>query len=80
MSRMKWWKLKECQHKLSRRGFLISLNEGPWYEGGDANMWMKMTTYIRKVISEELGVTKEGNRKAIETTTTTTTIKLFIPK
>jgi hypothetical protein len=43
-------------------------------------MWMKMTTYIRKVISEELGVTKEGNRKAIETTTTTTTIKLFIPK
>ena len=31
--------------------------EGPWEEGGDAdNMWMKMATCIRKVASEEFGV------------------------
>jgi hypothetical protein len=44
------------------------LKEGPWYEGGDANnMWMKMFTCIRKVASEEFGVTKRGKRETKET-------------
>jgi hypothetical protein len=44
------------------------LKEGPWHEGGDANsMWMKMSTCIRKVASEEFRVTKGGKRKTKET-------------
>jgi hypothetical protein len=44
------------------------LKEGPWHEGGDANsMWMKRSTYIRKVASEEFGVTKGGKREIKET-------------
>jgi hypothetical protein len=44
------------------------LKEGPWHERGDANsMWMKMSTCIRKVASEELGVTKGGKRETKET-------------
>jgi hypothetical protein len=43
------------------------LNEGSWHKGGDANsMWMKMITCIRKVVSEELRVTKGGKREAKE--------------
>jgi hypothetical protein len=43
------------------------LKEGPWH-GGDANsMWMKMSTCIRKVASEEFGVTKGGKRETKET-------------
>jgi hypothetical protein len=38
------------------------------HEGGDANsMWMKMITCIRKVGSEELGVTKGGKHEPKET-------------
>jgi hypothetical protein len=52
----KWWKLKEDTAKTFKERVL---KEGPWYEGGDANnMWMGMTTCIRKVASEEFGVTK----------------------
>jgi hypothetical protein len=44
------------------------LKEGPWHERGDANsMWMKMPTCIRKVASEEFGVTKVGKRETNET-------------
>jgi hypothetical protein len=44
------------------------LKEGPWHERGDANiMWMKMTTCIRKVASEEFRVTKGDKREAKET-------------
>jgi hypothetical protein len=44
------------------------LQEGPWHEGGDANsMWMKMSTCIRKMASEEFGVTKGGKRETKET-------------
>jgi hypothetical protein len=44
------------------------LKEGPWYEGGDANsMWTRMTTCIKKVASEEFGVTKGGKREVKET-------------
>jgi hypothetical protein len=44
------------------------LKKDPWHEGGDANsMWMKMTTCIRKVASEEFRVTKGGKRETKET-------------
>jgi hypothetical protein len=44
------------------------LKVGPWHEGGDANsMWMKMSTCIRKVASEEFGVAKGGKRETKET-------------
>jgi hypothetical protein len=43
------------------------LKKGHWHEGGDANsMWMKMSTCIRKVASEEFGVTKGGKRETKE--------------
>nr|XP_040254128.1 craniofacial development protein 2-like [Aegilops tauschii subsp. strangulata] len=41
---------------LSRRE---DIKEGPWEEGGDAdNVWMMMATCIRKVASEEFGVSR----------------------
>jgi hypothetical protein len=44
------------------------LKKGHWHEGGDANsMWMKMSICIRKVASEEFGVTKGGKRETKET-------------
>jgi hypothetical protein len=44
------------------------LKEDPCHEGGGANsMWMKMSTCIRKVASEEFGVTKGGKRETKET-------------
>jgi hypothetical protein len=64
-SRTKWWKLKEEAAKMFKQRVL---KEGPWHERGDANsMWMKMSTYIRKVASEEFGVTKGGKRETKET-------------
>jgi hypothetical protein len=60
-----WWKLKEEVAKMFKERVL---KEGPWHKGGDANsMWMKMVTCIRKVTSEEFGVTKGGKREAKET-------------
>jgi hypothetical protein len=61
------------QHKLVVADFRFRVRfqrsqEGPWHEGGDANsMWMKMSTCIRKVASEEFGVTKGGKRETKET-------------
>jgi hypothetical protein len=44
------------------------LKEGPCHEGVDANsMWMKMSTCIRKVASEEFRVIKGGKRETKET-------------
>jgi hypothetical protein len=44
------------------------IKEDPWHERGNANsMWMKMSTCIRKVASEEFGVTKGGKRETKET-------------
>jgi hypothetical protein len=61
----KWWKLKEDAAKMFKERVL---KEGSWHEGGDANsMWMRMSTCIRKVASEEFGVTKGGKREAKET-------------
>jgi hypothetical protein len=63
--RTKWWKLKEEAAKTLKERVV---KEGPWHEGGDANiMWMKMVTCIRKVASEEFGVTKGGKRETKET-------------
>jgi hypothetical protein len=60
-SRMKWWKLKEEAAKMFKER---ALKEVPWHEGGDANsMWMKITTCIRKVASEELGVVTKGGKR-----------------
>jgi hypothetical protein len=59
--RTKWWKLKEEAMKMLKERVL---KEGPWHEGGDANsIWMKMSTCIRKVASEEFRVTKGGKRE-----------------
>jgi hypothetical protein len=63
--RTKWWKHKEDAAKTFKERVL---KEGPWHEGGDSNsMWMKMTIYIRKVTSEEFGVTKGGKHEAKKT-------------
>jgi hypothetical protein len=60
--RTKWWKLNEETAKTFKERVL---KESPWHEGGDANrMWMGMVTCIRKVTSEEFGVTKGGKREA----------------
>jgi hypothetical protein len=61
----KWWKLKEEATKMFKEKFL---KEGPWHEGWDANsMWMKISTCLRKVASEEFGVTKRAKRENKET-------------
>jgi hypothetical protein len=64
-SRTKWWKLKKDAAKMFNERVLKKVS---WREGGDANrMWMKMSTCIRKVASEEFGVTKGGKRETKET-------------
>ena len=41
----------------------MMLGEGPWEEGEDADdMWLKMATCVRKVVSEVFGV-REANRR-----------------
>jgi hypothetical protein len=65
VARTKWWKLKgEAAQAFKERVF----KEGPWEEGGDANsMWMRMATCIRKIASEEFGVTRGSRRDAKDT-------------
>jgi hypothetical protein len=43
------------------------LKEGRWHGGHANSMWMKMATWIRKVASEEFGVTKGGRCETKET-------------
>jgi hypothetical protein len=58
----------ENLNKRSRRRLRRVLKEDPWHEGDDVNsMWMEMDTYIRKVTSEEFGVTNGGMREAKKT-------------
>jgi hypothetical protein len=65
MPRMKWWKLKE---ELAQSFKDRVHDEGPLHNGDDANnMWTTMATCIRKVVIEELRVTKDGKRDAKET-------------
>jgi hypothetical protein len=42
------------------------LKEGPSHGGNANSMWMKMSTCIRKVASEDFGVTKGGKRETID--------------
>jgi hypothetical protein len=59
------WKLKEEVAKMFKERVL---KKDPSNERGDANsMWMKMSTCIRKVTSEEFGVTKGGKRETKKT-------------
>jgi hypothetical protein len=61
----KWWKLEEETTKMFKERVL---KKDPWHEGGNANsMWMKMSTCIRKVVSEEFRVTKGGKHETKET-------------
>ena len=44
------------------------LGEGPWEEGEDANdMWLKMTTCVRKVASDVFGVSRGGKQEGKDT-------------
>jgi hypothetical protein len=65
VARTKWWKLKgEVAQTFKER----IIKEGPWEEGGDTdNMWMKMATCIRKLASEEFGVSR-GSRSEVRDT------------
>ncbi|KAK1669375.1 hypothetical protein QYE76_057534 [Lolium multiflorum] len=65
VARTKWWKLKgEASQAFRER----VIKEGPWEEGGDANMmWTSMATCLRKVAVEEFGVTKGSRREAKDT-------------
>ena len=65
VARTKWWKLRgEAAQAFKER----VIKEGSWEEGGDANnMWIKMATCIRKVASEEFGVTRGSRSEAKDT-------------
>jgi hypothetical protein len=65
IARTKWWKLRgEAAQTFKER----MLDEGPWEEGEDAdNMWLKMTTCVRKVASEVFGVSRGGKWEAKDT-------------
>jgi len=65
VARTKWWKLKEEASQTFKERVI---KEGPWHEEDDANnMWINMTSCIRKVASEELGVTRGGRRETKNT-------------
>jgi hypothetical protein len=51
----------EAQRRLSAQRVI---KEGPWHEGYDVNnMWMKMTTSIRKVLLDKLRLIREVGMK-----------------
>ena len=44
------------------------LGEGPWEEGeDDDDMWLKMTTCVRKVASEVFSVSRGGKQEGKDT-------------
>ncbi|AQL05851.1 Retrovirus-related Pol polyprotein LINE-1 [Zea mays] len=65
VTRTKWWKLKgDVAQTFKER----VIEEGPWAGEGDANiMWRKMATCIRKIASEEFGLS-QGNRREVKDT------------
>ena len=65
VTRTKWWKLKgDVAQTFKER----VIEEGPWAEEGDTNiMWRKMATCIRKIASEEFGLS-QGNRREVKDT------------
>ena len=58
--RTKWWKHRgEAAQTFKER----MLGEGPWEESEDADdMWLKMTTCVRKVTSEVFGMSRGGKQ------------------
>ena len=65
IARTKWWKLRgEAAQAFKER----MRGEGPWEEGEDADdMWLKMSTCVRKVASEVFGVSKGGKQEGKDT-------------
>ncbi|AQK78905.1 Retrovirus-related Pol polyprotein LINE-1 [Zea mays] len=65
VTRTKWWKLKgDVAQTFKKR----VIEEGPWAGEEDANiMWRKMATCIRKIASEEFGLS-QGNRREVKDT------------
>ncbi|PWZ30868.1 Coiled-coil domain-containing protein SCD2 [Zea mays] len=65
VTRTKWWKLKgDVAQTFKER----VIEEGPWAEEGDINiMWRKMAVCIRKIASEEFGLS-QGNRREVKDT------------
>jgi len=65
VAKTKWWKLKEEAAQTFKERVI---KEGPWHEEDDANnMWINMTSCIRKIATEELGVTRGGRRETKDT-------------
>ncbi|AQL02844.1 Retrovirus-related Pol polyprotein LINE-1 [Zea mays] len=65
VTRTKWWKLKGDGAQTFKERVI---EEGPWAGEGDANiMWRKMATCIRKIASEEFGLS-QGNRREVKDT------------
>ncbi|AQK73740.1 Retrovirus-related Pol polyprotein LINE-1 [Zea mays] len=62
---LEWWKLKgDVAQTFKER----VIEEGPWTEEGDSNiMWRKMAMCIRKIASEEFGLS-QGNRREVKDT------------
>jgi hypothetical protein len=59
IARTEWWKLKEETLEIKEK----AIKESTWKEEDDANnMWKKMTTYIRKVVSEIWSNQREWRR------------------
>jgi hypothetical protein len=59
-ARTKWCKLKGKTKVFKER----TIKEGTWNKKDDTNMWEKMVTYIRKVVSKMCGVTKKCGGEA----------------
>jgi hypothetical protein len=66
ITRIQWWKLKGKSHQTFREGLIT---EGTCDQnGGPDSMWVNMTTCIRKVAMEMLGVTKSKKMNLIKDT------------
>ena len=65
IARIKWWKLRgEAAQMFKKR----MLGKGPWEEGENVDdMWLKMTTCVRKVASELFGVSRGGKQEGKDT-------------
>ncbi|PWZ36874.1 Craniofacial development protein 2 [Zea mays] len=65
VTRTKWWKLKgDVAQTFKKR----VIEEGPWAGEEDANiMWRKMATCIRKIASEEFGLSQRNRREVKDT-------------
>jgi hypothetical protein len=65
IARTKLWKLRGEEAQTFKERML---REGPWEEGADVDdMWLKMATCVRKVVSEVFGVSRGGKQEVKET-------------